>query len=418
MINEDTNTHVGLLSVSREITNRKKAREKLRKLNNKLTSTAKKLKQNNEELIVAKQRAEENERLKTAFLQNMLSHEIRTPLNAICGFSDLLNKNDITENERRKFVSVINNSSKRLLTIVEDILLISSLNTKQEEIVLEKVCINEVIKEVYLLYNSKFLSRNIKFFTKKSLPDEKAEIYSDKNKIIQILTNLVSNALKFTQKGIVEIGYGLKNNQIEFYVKDTGIGIQKKFHEQIFEYFRQVDYSTNRKYEGAGLGLAISKGLVELLGGKIWVESAPEKGTVFYFTIPCTLKKAFKTKSSKIKNKKLKTILIAEDEEYNFLFIEYLLMNMNCKLLYANNGYEAVQICKSNHEIDLVLMDIKMPFMDGYTAAKKIKEIRPELSIIAQSVYSIEKEIKEYGVVFDDYITKPLKSEVLISKIR
>lgn len=241
-----------------------------------------------QELILSKEKAVQSDQLKTAFLQN-LSHEIRTPLNAICGLSGLLNKPGLTSEKCKRFVSVIQSSSNQLLSIVSDVITIASLETKQERVYINKVCINSVLSELFEIFKLEATSNNISLRAKPTLTDEQSEIYTDKTKITQILTNLISNAMKFTQKGFVEFGYDLKNNELEFFVKDTGVGIQPEFHEVIFECFRQADVSVSKKHGGTGLGLSISKGFVELLGGRIWLVSKIDCGSTFYFTIPYSL---------------------------------------------------------------------------------------------------------------------------------
>ncbi len=370
-----------------------------------------------QKIIEAKEKAEESDRLKTAFLQNM-SHEIRTPLNGISGFSGLLNKTDLSEEKRKSFVSIIQNSSQQLISIVSDILTISSLETKQEKTSISKVCINNIIVELLAIFKQLAMNQNISLYAKQQLSDKQSEIYSDNTKITQILSNLLSNALKFTHEGFIEFGYNLKDTELEFYVKDSGIGIKPEFHDKIFERFRQADKSINKLYGGTGLGLAISKAFVELLGGKIWVQSELEKGSIFNFTIPYKpVNEIDKTISPTIQNRNGRTILVAEDEEYNFLLIEELLIDMDLKLIHAKDGQEAVDICKSNPNIELILMDIKMPRLSGYEAAKLIKEFQPDLPIIAQSAYALEHEIEKYSRVFDDYLTKPIKEEILIEKV-
>lgn len=237
------------------------------------------------ELIAAKEKAEESDRLKTAFLQNM-SHEIRTPLNAISGFSGLLTEPDITEEDINRFVQIIQINTGQLISIVNDILTISSLETKQVSSNISNVCINEIIDELLAVFEQQASKRNISLYAKHPLNDQQSEIETDKTKIFQILSNLLANALKFTHEGFIEFGYLLKGNKLEFYVKDSGIGIKQEFHGKIFERFRQGDKSINKLYGGTGLGLAISKAFVELLGGKIWVQSEFGKGSTFYFTLP------------------------------------------------------------------------------------------------------------------------------------
>ena len=367
----------------------------------------------NAELTLSKEKAEESDRLKTAFLQNM-SHEIRTPLNAISGFSGMLSKPELSKEKSKSFISIIQNSSKQLISIVSDILTISSLETKQETTNIEKVCINNIIVDLLAIFKQQAQNQNISIYAKQQLSDKQSEIYTDKTKIIQIITNLLSNAFKFTHEGFIEFGYNLKENEFEFYVKDSGIGIKPEFHEKIFERFRQADKSINKLYGGTGLGLAISKAFVELLGGNIWVKSEHEKGSTFYFTIPYKpANENDKTKIHTKQNENFKTILVAEDEEYNFLFIEELLIDLDLKLIHAKDGRETVEVFKSNPKIDLILMDIKMPIMTGYEAAKIIKELKPDLPIVAQSAYALEHERAKYEGIFDDYLTKPIDENVL-----
>jgi len=237
------------------------------------------------ELIEAREKAEESDRLKTAFLQNM-SHEIRTPLNAICGFSSFLEDDDTTKDERKKYVQIIQNNSNQLLAIVTDVLTVSSLETKQVQINYSKVCVNHVFDELLTVFNQQISNQVISIFTQKSLSDQQSTIYTDKTKFTQIVSNLLTNALKFTNQGRVELGYQLIHDQIEFFVKDSGIGIKPELHQKIFERFRQADKKIQINYGGSGLGLSICKGFVELLGGRIWVESELGKGATFYFTLP------------------------------------------------------------------------------------------------------------------------------------
>jgi len=368
-------------------------------------------------LVIAKEKAEESDRLKTAFLQNM-SHEIRTPLNAISGFSGMLNKPELSEEKRKSFVSIIQNSSNQLISIVSDILTISSLETKQEKTNINKVCINNIIVDLLSIFKQQALNQNISLYAKQQLNDKQSEIFSDKTKITQILTNLLTNALKFTHEGFIEFGYNLKETELEFYVKDSGIGIKTELHEKIFERFRQADKSINKLYGGTGLGLAISKSFTDLLGGKIWVQSEIEKGSTFYFTVPYKpVNEIDKITTPTRQNENFKTILVAEDEEYNFLFLEELLIDMDLKIIHAKDGKETVEICKTNSKIDLILMDIKMPIMTGDTAAKLIKEFRQDLIIIAQSAYGLEQELERYSGIFDDYVTKPIKENELKEKL-
>jgi len=375
------------------------------------------------ELLKAKEKAEESDRLKTAFLQNM-SHEIRTPMNAIIGFTGFLDDPELSTEQRNSFVSIIQNSTNQLLSIITDILSISSIETNQEKANIDKVCINNIVVDLLAIFKTQAQNQNISLYAKQQLTDKQSEIYTDKTKVTQILTNLLTNALKFTQDGFIEFGYTLVvgtrhalslQTEMEFYVKDTGIGIKPEMHEKIFERFRQADKTINKLYGGTGLGLAISKAFAELLGGKIWVQSELEKGSTFYFTIPYKpVYEIDKTTSQTQQTENKVTILIAEDEEYNFLYLEGLLNNADINIIHTKDGKETVDYCRQNTDIDLILMDIKMPIMTGHEAAIIIKELNPNLPIVAQSAYNLEHEREKYsGTAFDDYITKPINRDKL-----
>jgi len=370
------------------------------------------------ELIKAKEKAEENDRLKTAFLQNM-SHEIRTPLNSIIGFSERINSPKISDEKRQFYTDIIVKSGFQLLSIVSDILTISAIDTGQEELNKENVCINSLISDIETVFKQQLEGKMVTLKVTKPLPNVDTEIITDKAKLTQILTNLISNAMKFTPVGVIEYGYTLKNSELEFFVKDNGIGIHKSKHKIIFDRFVQAEDNIHFDYGGTGLGLSICKGFVELLGGKIWVESELEKGATFYFTIPYKPSRIEKcdeillTKQEEIKQNENKTVLVAEDQIFNYIYLEEHLKELNYKVIHAKNGKEAVEICRTNESIDIVLMDIRMPIMDGHQAAMLIKEFRPNLKIVAQTAYAINVEIEKYGKAFDDYLTKPLTSEKL-----
>jgi CheY-like chemotaxis protein len=314
--------------------------------------------------------------------------------------------------------------------VVTDILTISSIDTKQEKVNISKVCVNSVISELLATFKTRVTNQNITLHAKYQLTDNQSEILTDKAKLTQILANLIANAIKFTYEGSIEFGYSLietcqevpPNKDIpllEFYVKDTGIGINKDLHEKIFERFRQADLSINKTYGGTGLGLSISKGFIDLLGGKIWVDSAPGKGSTFYFTIAYNptneILETTVMKEPGTNYRKKSTILVAEDETYNFLYIEELLIDQNYTLIHAKNGLEAVRLFKENPDIALVLMDIKMPQMDGATATKIIKGINPIIPVIAQTAYALEQEKREFlKSGFDEYLVKPIKESVLM----
>jgi PAS domain S-box-containing protein len=437
---------LGTCGISIDITGQKDLEHKLVEQNKEYEKLNQELRQSNIDLEKAKKRAEESDMLKSAFMQNM-SHEIRTPMNAIIGFSEMLDKHEISPEKRKKFATVIKNSTKQLLGIVNDILTISSLDTKQEKLNLEKISLNQFLTTNYEIFKQEALNKGIDFTISKLLAVQNDWIYTDLTKLNQIISNLISNSLKFTEKGFVEIGCELKKRvdtstkradredttvgegqknllpqspgtgyELLFFVCDSGIGIERGLHNKIFERFRQADLSISRKYGGTGLGLAISKGFVELLGGQIWVKSELGKGATFYFTIPYL---PVETEEKTIENipqmKSKTTILVAEDEKNNFLLIQAILEELNFKIIHARNGIETIELCQSNPEIGVVLMDIRMPEMDGYSATKLLKETRPDLVIIAQTAYALPDEIKKFSGVFDGYITKPIDMAQLLS---
>jgi CheY-like chemotaxis protein/nitrogen-specific signal transduction histidine kinase len=361
------------------------------------------------ELIKAKEKAEESDRLKSAFLQN-ISHEIRTPLNAIIGFAALLNEPGLDGESRKSYTEIITQSSDQLLAIVIDIIEISNIQAGIFKLDKSELNLNSFMDNVFNQFNGK-IKKNIKFTFRKILPDNESNILTDGKKLGQVLANLLSNAFKFTSKGKVEFGYTLKDNNIMFYVSDTGIGIAENHHSMIFDHFYQVEPLAASLYEGTGLGLSISKAYVELLGGKIWLRSEPGKGSVFYFTIPYkrviqSVDEQHSVAASEEDQIKYKTLLIAEDDNNNYNLMKQLLADLNIKIIRASNGIEAVDICRSGEKIDMILMDIKMPLMDGYEATKQILEQSPEIKIIAQTAYSDDKE-KALRSGCKGFISKP-----------
>ncbi len=374
------------------------------------------------ELIEAKEKAEESDRLKTAFLHN-ISHEIRTPMNAIIGFSGLLHDPNMNFEKRKQFTDIIVQSSTQLLSIITDIVDIATIEAGQEKIHESEIKLNSILKLIHEQFMLKAKKQQVPLNLKTFLSDYDDIVISDETKLVQILTNLVGNALKFTQQGYVNFGYTIKNNELEFFVDDTGIGVNPEMHEEIFKRFRQVENTMARKFGGSGLGLSISKAYVELLGGKMWLTSELGKGSTFYFTIPL---KRLKNKQVSEKqnhdefNNKINdhnTLLVAEDEDSNFMLIEEQLTHLNFNIIRALNGVDAVGICKSR-DVDLVLMDIKMPLLDGYEATRQIRHFKPTLPIIAQTAYSTDNDKnRAFACGCTDFISKPIKQELLISKI-
>lgn len=368
-------------------------------------------------------KADETNRFTSAFLAN-LSHEIRTPLNAIAGFAELLRFTDLDAETRNQYIEIINVNIQQLLTVIDDIIDISKIESGQITLAKEKVCINKIIDSIIDKYTNLASEKNLQLILEHNI-DEEIYTDTDGSRLKQILSCLLNNALKFTQEGTITVSWNLKNDFIEFKVADTGIGIHKEHFKLIFERFKQVETGMSRNYGGTGLGLALSKTLVDKLGGKIWVESEPGKGSHFYFTVPYIGNKEDEIQpvqpSSAGMNKydwRNKTILVAEDEEYNYFYVYELLNRTNVKLLRARDGAEAIDICKKNPNIDLALMDIKMRDIDGYEATKIIKSFRPSLPIIAQTAYAMaDDRQKALKAGFDDYISKPIKKENLLNII-
>ena len=392
-------------------------------------------KKKEEKLLFALEKATESDRLKSAFLAT-ISHELRTPLNAVIGFSDLINKSLPIE-DVYDYATIINSSGIHLLNIVEDLFDITLIESGETKISKKEIEINSFlndINKITIAEQNKLNKNNIILNLIVPKTDEKLVLYTDSSKLKQIFSNLLKNALKFTHTGQINYGFSIEDIQgksyCKFYVQDTGIGISKDKHEIIFNIFRQIDDSHTRTYEGTGIGLSISKKLTELLGGNLWLESEEGIGSTFHFTIPLqvnikpVVKKEKNTveevsvNSEKDTNDGRKTILIVEDDLDSLEFLKILLEMANIDTCGAHNGEEAIKYCNENSQIDLVLMDINMPVMNGFEATKEIKKIRPLLPIIAQTAYAIagDKE-KAIDAGCDDYISKPIKREKLMEMI-
>ena len=375
-------------------------------------------KRTEKELIKAKKHAEESDRLKSAFLANM-SHEIRTPMNGILGFASLLKEPNLNGDEQQEYIRIIEKSGVRLLNIINDIVDISKIEAGLMEIHIKESNINEQIDFIHTFFKPEMDRKGIQFFSKKSLPLKKAVIITDREKIYAILTNLVKNAIKYTDEGSIEFGYILKTESqikvLEFFIKDTGIGIPKHRQEAIFERFIQADISDKMARQGAGLGLSISKAYVEILGGKIWVESEEGIGSTFYFTLPYQTepeeKKVVPAQNEKNQIKDLK-ILIAEDDETSEMLISMTVKEFSKEVLKARTGKEAIEIFHTNPDLDLILMDIQMPDLNGYEATRQIRQFNKDVVIIAQTAFGLsgdrEKAI-EAGC--NDYMSKPINKD-------
>jgi len=374
------------------------------------------------DLIIAKEKAEQSDKLKSAFLANF-SHEIRTPMNAIMGFSQLLILNDRQDDEKREFIDLILVNSQHLLNLINEIIDISRIEAGETILDYHLCDLNQLLYELlnqYEEHKNLLKKTKITLTVNPEIEKHNLKITTDVNKLKQIIINLLENAFKFTDNGSIEFGYKLIETEeaksVLFYVKDTGIGINEEAKNFIFERFRKADNNIDTLYRGAGLGLAISKKLVEIMGGKIWVESELNLGSTFYFTLPnknieenCEKDIDVEFKKKKIDfNWKDRLILVAEDEHTNYKFIEKVLKKTKTNLLWARNGLETFELVRQHKNIDLVLMDIRMPLMDGYEATRKIKEINRNLPIIAQTAYALDYEKSEIlSAGCTDYISKP-----------
>jgi PAS domain S-box-containing protein len=369
------------------------------------------------ELIRAKEKAEESDKLKTAFLHN-ISHEIRTPMNAIVGFSALLGEPDVDDFSRKSYIDVIMQSSNHLLSIITDIVDISNIEANLIKTVKNEISLNHTLKSLCNQFAPKANDKKISLECHTSLSDTDALILSDRTKLTQIISNLISNSVKFTDYGSVILSYVLKDNFIEFRIADTGIGIPAQYQDKVFDRFYQVQNTVSRLYEGTGLGLAISKAYVELLGGKIWLTSEPGSGTTFFFTIPYEKHVELVSVESERKPPEgfifpaKKVILVAEDIESNLKLIKYFLTGSNVEVIHAYNGKEAVEKCQTTDNIDLILMDIKMPVMDGYTAVKIIREKNEKIPIIAQTAYADDRD-RAIECGCSGFISKPFDKKGL-----
>lgn len=368
-----------------------------------------------EDLKEAKEKAEESDHLKSAFLANM-SHEIRTPMNGILGFTNLLSEPDVSDENMTMYIEIIQQSGQRMLNTLNDIIEISKIETNQISISNEEINIAKQVETLAMFFEPECKKRELNLIIGNSLKEEETTIYIDKSKIDSILTNLLKNAIKFTKAGTIEIGITRKTDFLEFYVRDTGIGIPEDKLDRIFDRFIQAELKLSRGYEGSGLGLSIAKSYVEMLGGKIWVESKLEKGSTFFFTVPFSPVPDNSSGDTKEKgdeniviNKNL-DILIVEDDNASMSYLKWIFKN-NCREIFsASNGKDAIETIKANPSIDLILMDIKMPKMDGYEATREIREFNKEVKIIAQTAFALSGDReKAINAGCDDYIDKPVE---------
>lgn len=374
------------------------------------------------ELIRAKEKAEESDHLKTAFLNNM-SHEIRTPLNSIVGFAQLLSEPGQPARNLKIYSGIISENSDKLIGIVSDVIEISRIHANLVKVITTNFDIVQLLTKMRSDFSARAERRNIDLVLKQNIPTDKSKIICDKAKLQKIFNHLTDNALKYTIRGSVVINCEIQESNLLFSVSDTGIGIEEDQQKIIFEPFRQLESGLSREFGGNGLGLTIVKAYTEALGGTISLKSEKDKGTVIGVTIPVSFLKSDNDKKSDKTNTErdggiIETILIVEDEYSNYRYLYELLHSDKLRILHANNGQEAIDICKRNDKIRMILMDIKMPVMDGTSATKMIKEFRPELPVVAQTAYVQESEKSSYLSVFDDMILKPINKNDLKEKMR
>jgi len=412
----------------------------------------------NKELEIAKVKAEESDKIKSIFLTN-LSHELRTPLNGILGFSQLITgTND--KQQIIDFAKIINKGGNQLLDIIEDLFIISSILSENISMNIKNIQLDSLLNKARFIINDEILKSDksgLTFSIFETSIEENAIVLADYDMFGEIIRKLIRNAIMFTNSGKIEIGYrfesrinqikskknesnmrvpddlNLKNEKnseektdekenILFYIKDTGIGIPVEKQEIIFDFFRQVEESASKKFGGIGSGLAICKSFVEKMNGKIWVESQPEKGSTFYLTLPVIIDQSEKELLQKVQLKdelKLdmsgKTVLIVDDAASNRLYLEFVIKNLGAKVFSAENGKDALDLVKKTKSIDLVLMDLNMPVMDGYESTSLIKKIRPDIIVIVQTAYSLPEHIeKAFSSGCDDFVKKPINVNELI----
>ncbi|QIA08173.1 ATP-binding protein [Draconibacterium halophilum] len=375
-----------------------------------------------EELSRQKNKAEQSDRMKSAFLANM-SHEIRTPMNGILGFAELLKTQEFSEEEDLQFISIIQQSGDRMLSTINNIIDISKIESGNEEAQIRRVDISQIICDLGDFFMAETKEKGIELIIEADTNEATSNFYSDKYKLTSILTNLIKNAIKFTHEGHVKIVYALSGDNLKITVSDTGIGIAPEKQKEIFDYFVQANHSHSSGYEGSGLGLSITRGYVKLLNGEISVSSTPLKGTSFTFVLPnlktentkeeLTVKENTAEQLEDNSNNNL-NIIIAEDDEISYNFLCHILSDVSNSLKRAKNGTEVAQLVQDNPDTDVVLMDIKLPEINGFEATKRIRTFNKDVYIIAQTAYAQEKYKQEaIAAGCNDFIVKPIDKNQL-----
>jgi signal transduction histidine kinase len=373
------------------------------------------------ELIAAKERAEQADRLKSSFLANM-SHEVRTPMNSILGFISLMQDGNPSPEEQMEYFSIIKNGGERLTNTINDILELSRIDSGQMQLIVGETNIPELNNILYSMFEPEAKTKmlNLKHVNVES--EEVLIVKTDRNKLYSVLSKLIKNAIKYTKQGEIRFGYNYDSGYLSYFVEDTGIGIPVSSHQAIFERFVQVDGSINRNYEGSGLGLSLCKAYVEMMGGSIWLESQVGKGSTFYFRIPLNGFSENRTvnvlsESFKARNRSLR-VLIVEDDPGSYEYLKLILKRAGHQVTHTFTGFEAIERCRQPITFDVILMDVKLPGIDGFEATRRIREFNPEITIIAVSAFAFsEDQDQAISAGCNDYITKPVKKELLLSRL-
>jgi signal transduction histidine kinase/CheY-like chemotaxis protein len=379
------------------------------------------------EALRIKEKAEEINMQKNIFLAN-ISHEIRTPMNSIIGFAELLNIGNLDARTRNEYFKIIKHQGQQLQKLVDDISELAKYETGDLKINKSPCNFNLLLNELLVSFNrqkSKLNKDNVSI--KISLPPNEEIIgYTDSGRITQILSDVLNTSLYFTDRGTIEIGYyKADDTKLEFYVKDSGTGFTADEQKYIFDRLSQVQETIVKKFEGLGLSLTISKGLVKLMGGKIWLESEPGAGATYYFQIPYEelphhdiIEEADEAPALSQFSWKDRIILVVEDDEVNYKFLEALLHNTDAQIIHADNGYQAIDLCKSINKIDLILMDLKLPDISGFEATLRIRKLNKDIPVIAQTALVLKDEKEKcLKAGCNDIITKPIEIEKLLSLI-
>ena len=422
-----------------------KLRERIKELKEKNKSIKKEIKKLKEEKIPEPDAAAEvtiqpdtdkefSADMASRMLENV-SHEIRSPVNGILGFAELVRNEEVTPEEKENYINIIKTCGKSIIKIIDDVIDLSKIENGQIQIKKEDFQIAGFMTELYDHFKNDELFRqkkNIELRLNINI-DGNTLIHSDRERVWQVLVNLIGNALKYTEEGFVEIGCRIETNNagsksnkdLTFFVRDTGIGIDEELQSAIFDKFVKIEHEITRLYGGTGLGLTIARGLVELLGGKIWFNSKPGEGSEFNVTLPDSVliqngnDKPLTSRELKTKyNWDGKKVMIVEDDEMSFIYLKEVLKSTNIEIIYARNGVQAVELASNNPDIDLILMDIKLPEMDGYEATRQIKQFNASVPVIAQTAYAMaDDEQKSKQVGCDDYISKPINRRKLLQTI-